>query len=92
MAPNNQEDIDDSDKGISHDGIDSSRTISEAIVDVIGCAPADHLTDIYAERKDRLSGESDAENRGMGINLDVYTEHEFSSCDATRKWMEWDSK
>ena len=55
-------------------------------------APAGSLADIYADKEDRLSDGSDAENRGAGTNLDRYTGHEFSTCDATQGWIEWNSK
>ena len=58
---------------------------------MIGSAPADHLADIYADKAEGLS-ESDAEDRGAGIDLYMYTGHEFSTRGATGKWMEWDSK
>ena len=85
-----QEDIDDDDeKVVCHDDIDSSKTINEAISDVI--ASADCLVDPHADKGEELI-ESDAEDKGTGTNLDKYTGPEFSTCDATRKWMEWDSK
>ena len=59
---------------------------------MISQAPADHLADIYADKEDELSDESDAEERGAGINLDKYTGQEFSTCGATQRWMEWNSK
>ena len=84
-----QEDNDD-EKAVCYDDIDSSKTINEAISDVIGCASADCLADIHADKGEELI-ESDAEDRGAGINLDKYIGSEFSTCDATGKWMEWDS-
>lgn len=89
-----QEDGDESGNGkiVCYDGVDSSKTIHEAIAEIIEQVPADHLADIYADKEDRQSSESDAEDRGVGTNLDNYIEHEFSTCDATQRWMEWDSK
>jgi hypothetical protein len=55
-------------------------------------SPADHLVDIYVNKEDELSGESDAEDRGVGANLDKYTGDKFSTCDATQRWMKWNSK
>jgi hypothetical protein len=92
-----EEDQDDNDndgdnKTVHYDEIDSSKTINEAIADVIKRAPADCLADIYVDKDDGLSGESDAEDRGTGTNLDMYTGHEFSTRNATGGWMEWNSK
>ena len=76
---------------VCYDEVDSSKTIGETIADVIGSAPADCLADIYADKGERLS-ESDTEDRGVGMNLDTYTGHEFPTCGATGQWMNWDSK
>ena len=88
-------DGDDSGNGetVCYDEIDISKTIHEAIRDVVKQVPADHLVDIYGDKEDRLSDKSDAdEGRGMGTNLDKYTGYEFSTCDAVERWMEWNSK
>ena len=84
-------DDDDDKKTVYYDDIDSSKTISGAISDIIGYASTDCLADIYTDKGEELI-ESDAEDRGAGINLDKYTRHEFSTCDATKEWMEWDSR
>ena len=79
--------------GIVHyDEIDSSQTIQEAIAEVVAQAPANHLADIYADREKWESDESDAEDKGAGTNLENYALHPFATCDATQRWMEWDSK
>jgi len=82
-----QEDGNESGNGkiVCYDGVDSSKTIHEAIADVIEQVPADHLADIYADKEDRQSSESDAEDSGVGTNIDNYIEHEFSTCDATQR-------
>ena len=77
---------------VCYDGVDSSKTIDEAIAGVVMQTPANHLADIYADRRDWVSDDSDAEDRGAGINLDKYALHPFATCDATQKWMEWNSK
>lgn len=82
---------DDEEKVVCYDDIDSSKTIDEAISDLIGYPSADCPADIYAEKGEELI-ESDAEDGGTGINLDKYTGPEFSTCDATGKWMEWNSR
>jgi hypothetical protein len=83
----------DSDHGIVHyDEVNSSTTIDAVIADIIGRDPVDCLADIYADKDDGLSNESDVEDRGTGSNLDMYTGHEFSTCNATEGWMEWNSK
>ena len=88
----NNSDNDSDDMVVCYDEIDSSKTIDAAIADVFECTPADCLADIYADEGDRLSDESDTEDRGTGANLDIYTGHEFSTHNATGGWMEWDSK
>ena len=45
------------------------KTINEAIQDIVTSAPANCLADIYADKEDELD-DSDAEDRGAGINLD----------------------
>jgi hypothetical protein len=75
---------------VCYDEIDSSKTINEAIQDIVESAPAGCLADIYADKEDGLN-ESDVEDRGAGINLDMYTGR-FSTRDATRRWMEWDGE
>ena len=93
-----EEDQDDNSDNSSDDGvvcydeIDSSKTIDTAIADVIESTPADCLAEIYAYEGDRLLDESDTEDKGTGVNLDIYTGHEFSTCNATGEWMEWNSK
>jgi hypothetical protein len=88
-----QDDDDDNDNGgVNCDEIDSSKTVDEAIADIIDCTPADCLADIYADEEVEASSESDAEDRGAGINLDMWVEHPFSDCNATRRWMEWNGK
>jgi hypothetical protein len=77
---------------ISYDEVDSSETIHEAIENVIRRAPASSLAEIYGDQGDELLGESDTEEGGVGINLDLYTSHAFSTRDATRRWTEWNSK
>ena len=79
-------------KIIHYDEVESSQTIQEAIAEVVAQTPANHLADIYADRTNWQSDESDAEDRGGGINLDKYAVHPFATCDATQKWMEWDGK
>ena len=76
---------------IYHDDIDSSKTISEAVQDIIERTPADSLADIYVDEGDGLSN-SDAEDRGTGANLSDYLRKNFSVRDATKKWMEWDGE
>ena len=49
---------------IYHDDIDSSKTISEAVQDIIERTPADSLANIYVDEGDGL-GNSDAEDRGV---------------------------
>ena len=74
------------------DIIDSSKTVDEAIADIIDCTPADCLADIYVDGEAEALSELDAEDRGAGINLDMWVEHPFSNCNATRRWMEWNGK
>jgi len=76
---------------ICYDEIDSSKTLKGAIQDMIESAPADCLGDIYADKGDRLS-DSDADDRGAGINLDTYIRKDFLVKDATRLWMQWDGE
>ena len=91
-------DDDDSggDKMVYYDGIDSSKTVDEVIKDTIKRTPADSLAAIYVDDDSGLLSESDAEDRGAGTNLDMYLDMyigpEFSTCNATGGWMEWDSK
>ena len=92
-----EEDQDDGDTDgdnqvVHYDEVDSSKTIDAAIKDVLRCTPTGSLTEIYADDNSGLSSESDSENRGTGANLDMYTGAEFSTCNATEGWMEWDSK
>jgi hypothetical protein len=90
---NDDDNEDDSDNGVIHyDEIDSSKTIDAVIADVIKCTPADCLADIYADEDSGSSSESDAEDKGTGANLDMYTENKLSANNATGRWMEWDSK
>ena len=77
---------------VYYDEINSSQTIHEAIAGVVIQAPANQLADIYADRKDQESDESDAEDRGAGVNLDKYSIHPFATCDATQRWMDWNAK
>jgi len=77
---------------VDHDEIDSSKTIDTAITEIIERTPANSLADIYGGEDDGLLGESDVEDRGTGTNLDRYIGHEFSTCNATGGWMEWNSK
>ena len=67
------------------------KTINEAIQDIVTSAPANCLADIYADKEDELD-DSDAEDRGAGINLDPYIMGAFSTTDATRRWMEWNGE
>jgi hypothetical protein len=83
------EDSSDSKGLIYYDEIDSSKTIKEAVQDVLKSTPAGGLSDIYADKEEVLS-ESDAEDKGAGINLDTYITDHFSMRDATNRWMEWD--
>ena len=76
---------------IYHNGIDSSKTISEAVQDIVERTPADSLADTYADEGDGLS-DLDAEDRGTGANLSDYLRKNFSLRDATKKWMEWDGE
>jgi len=89
-AEADQGDIDNDDGVVCYDEIDSSKTVNEAIQDIIESAPADCLVDIYADKEGGLN-ESDAEDRGSGANLDIDTGN-FSMRDATRRWMEWDGE
>ena len=77
------------DEMVYYDEIDSSKTIDAVIGDVLKQTPAGSLAEIYTNDDGRLSDESDAEYRGTGANLDKYTGTEFSTCDATGGWMEW---
>lgn len=77
---------------VCYDEIDSSKTIDEAVTEIIKSNPADSLADIYADKDDGSLSESDAEDRGAGTNLDIYIGSEFSTCNATKGWMEWNSK
>jgi hypothetical protein len=77
---------------VHYDEIGSSQTIHEAIAEVVAQTPANHLADIYADRRNQESEKSDSEDRGTGFNLDRYIVHPFAACDATQRWMEWDSK
>src|ERR1700679_1329741 len=80
------------DEVVSYDGIDSSKTIGAAIADIIKRTPADSLARIYADEDSGSLSESDAEDRGTGDNLDMYIGNEFSDLNATKRWMEWNSK
>ena len=77
---------------VCYDEIDSSKTVNAAISDILRCTPADSLAEIYADDDVGVSSESDTEGRGTGDNLDMYIGAEFSTCDATEGWMEWNSK
>lgn len=79
------------DDGVCYDEIDSSKKINEAIQDVMESTPADSLGDIYADEEDGLD-ESDAEDRGTGTNLGRYVGNDFSTRDATTRWMSWNAK
>ena len=52
---------------VYYDEINSSQTIHEAIAGVVIQAPANQLADVYADRNDQESDESDAEDRGAGL-------------------------
>lgn len=67
-------------------------TIDAATADVLSRTPAGCLAEIYADDNSGLSSESDSEDRGTGTNLDMYTGVKFSTYNATRGWMEWNSK
>ena len=82
IAEDDEESIDNGDGMVCYDGINSSKTINEAIQDIVASAPANCLADIYADKYDELD-DSDAEDRGAGVNLDA-----FSTTDATRRLME----
>ena len=82
----------DDEGNVYYDEINSSQTIHEAIAGVVIQALANQLADIYADRKDQESDESDAEDRGAGVNLDKYAIHPFATCDATQRWMDWNAK
>lgn len=84
-----QADADDEEGIICYDEIDSSKTVDEAIQDIVESAPADSLADIYGGKEVDLN-DSDAEDKGVGINLDMYISN-FSTRDATRRWMAWDN-
>ena len=86
------DDDDNNNDGVNCDEIDSSKTVDEAIADIIDCTPADCLADIYVDGEAEALSELDAEDRGAGINLDMWVEHPFSVCNATRRWMEWNGK
>ena len=77
---------------VQYDGIDSSNTIDSVIGDILRCTPAGSLAEIYADEDDELLSESDTEDRGTGVNLDMYIGHEFLTHNATRGWMDWNSK
>ena len=77
---------------VYYDEINSSQTIHEAIRGVVIQTLANHLADIYADRKVQESDESDAEDGGAGVNLDKYAIHPFATCDATQRWMDWNAK
>ena len=80
------------DEVVSYDVIDSSKTIGAAISVIIKRTPADSLARIYADEDSGSLSESDAEDRGTGDNLDMYIGNEFSDLNATKRWMEWNSK
>lgn len=87
-----QEDFDENgDRAVCSDEIDSSKTINEATQDALKGTPANCLSDIYADKEDTPS-ESDTEDKGGGVNLDIYVGHHFSMRDATNRWMEWDGE
>jgi hypothetical protein len=83
-----QGDTDGNGGGVYYDEIDSSKTINEAVQDVVERVPADSLADLYADKKDD-SDASDTEDRGSGFNLDIYIRKDFLIKDATKMWMEW---
>ena len=85
------DDTDEDNQVVQYDEIDSSKTIDAAIEDVLRLIPAGSLAEIYADDSELLS-ESDSEDRGTGANLDMYTGAESSTCNATGRWMEWNSK
>ena len=93
---NGQDDGDERDGGddrtVYYDETDSSKTVGEAVADVIKCTPAESLGAIYADEDSGSSSESDTEDRGVGANLDMYTGEKFSSQDTPGGWMEWNSK
>ena len=86
------DDTDGDNQVIHYDEVDSSKTIDAAIADVLRRTPAGCLTEIYADDVSELLSESDSEDRGTGTNLDKYTGDNFSTRNATRGWMEWNSK
>jgi len=95
--PGEEEDQDNDDANgdnqvVHYDEIDSSKTIDAAIEDVLKRTPTGCLAEIYADIDDGSPSESDSEDRGTGNNLDIYTGVEFSTCNATEGWMEWNSK
>ena len=83
---------DGDEKMVYYDDIDTSKTINEAVQDIIGSVSAGCLVDdVHADKEDN-SDESDAEDRGTGANLDIYIKSNFLVKDATKKWMEWDGE
>ena len=83
------EEIDEHDSmskdAVPYDEIDSSRTIGEEVEALILQEP-NHLP------MDQIDAGSDHDDvHIIGINVDRYTGHEFSSCTATSGWMEWDA-
>jgi hypothetical protein len=63
---------------VEEDEIDSSKTLSEEIVDLMAAGMAD--------------GPSDGDEVCVGTNLEQYIGYEFSSRTATNAWMQWNSK
>jgi hypothetical protein len=91
MDSGDEEIVEDGSSGgigeILYDDIDSSKTIKEAIQDVMKTVPAGSPTDAYADE-----AESDVEDQGAGINLDTYVPEHFTKGDATNRWMKWDGE
>jgi hypothetical protein len=82
-------DNDSDDEMVHYDEIDSSETIDATVADIIKRSPADCLSDIYADKDSRSSSDSDAEDRGTGANLDMYTGDKPPTHNASGGWMEW---
>jgi hypothetical protein len=83
---------DSDDERVHYDEIDSSETIDATVADIIKRTPADCLADIYADEGDGSSSGSDAEDRGTGVNLDMYTGDNSPTDNDRGGWMEWNSK
>src|ERR1700743_1039612 len=79
MGVENDEDSaggDQEDFAVEHDEIDSSKTLDEAIGDLMAIPGADDLSDEVC----------------VGTDLEQFIGHEFSARDATTAWMKWDAK